>query len=302
MHSHNLPLIAQRFLNQPLCMHPSRAPMLIAALNQRIGVNAIQYGENEYGREEMAMLADAGRHEAGVRQARRVSGKTFQETEGVAIIPVEGTLANSYGLDPESGFTGYDGIETKILDAENDPSIRAKALVIDSGGGDVAGLFDLAELIWSLNAKNGGKPTYAICADHAYSAAYALATAADKVWVPRTGGVGSVGVITLHADYSEQLKSNGIKVTVIRAGEEKFRSHPAEPLPEHTLAHIQGQIDDIREIFIETVARNMGVSKKSVRETEALDYMGLQAKAIGFVSDVGSKHQAWGSIIQSISR
>jgi ClpP class serine protease len=199
-------------------------------------------------------------------------------------------------------FTGYDGIETKILDAENDPGIAAKALVIDSGGGDVAGLFDLVDLIWSMNAKNGGKPTYAICADHAYSAAFAIATAADKVWVPRTGGVGSVGVITLHADYSEQLASNGIKVTVIRSGAEKFRAHPAENLPAHTQAHIQAQIDEIRAIFIETVARNMGISKKSVRETEALDYMGAQAKAIGFVNEVGSKHQAWYSIQQRISR
>lgn len=300
--NHFLPLIAQRFLNQPLCIHERQAPMLVAALNARLGINALQIGEHTLGRQEMAAYAEAGKVEAGVRQARRREGKIFEHTEGVAVIPIEGTLANAWGLDPYSGFTGYDGIENKLLEAERDPEIRAKVLLIDSGGGDVAGLFDLVDLAWSLNAKNGGKLTYAICADHAYSAAFALATCADKVWVPRTGGTGSVGVITLHVDQTKQLEAEGLKVTVIRAGAEKFRAHPAEELPAHTQAHMQEQLDEIREIFIDTVARNMGISAKRVRATEALDYMGAAGLAQGFATNIGSKHQAWDDLIRKINR
>lgn len=300
--NHFLPLIAQRFLNQPLCIHERQAPMLVAALNARLGINALQIGEQTMGRQEMAAYAEAGKTEAGVRQARRREGKIFEHTEGVAVIPIEGTLANSWGLDPYSGFTGYDGIENKLLEAERDPEIRAKVLLIDSGGGDVAGLFDLADLAYSMNAKNGGKLTYAICADHAYSAAFALATCADKVWVPRTGGTGSVGVIMLHVDQSEQLAAEGLKVTVIRAGAEKYRAHPAEELPEHTRDYMQGQCEEIRDIFIETVARNRGISAKRVRATEALDYMGVHGLEQGFVTNVGSKHQAWAHLMSKIQK
>ncbi|TOL42864.1 serine peptidase, partial [Vibrio parahaemolyticus] len=68
-------------------------------------------------------------------------------------------------------------------------------LDIDSPGGEVAGCFDLVDLIYELRGK---KPIYAILSENAYSAAYAIASAADKIYVPRTGGVGSVGVIVIH--------------------------------------------------------------------------------------------------------
>ncbi len=277
--------------------------MIVSAVHAHYGLSGVSMDGLSLNARQMDALAETGRREAQVNRSHRANGrKIFSEEDGVAIIPVEGVLVSRNGLDPYSGMTGYDGIEQKLIAAEADPQIKAKCFLIDSGGGDVTQLFDLVDLIWAMNKKNGGKLTYAILADHAYSAAYAIASACDKVWVPRTGGAGSVGVITMHADFSQKNEEEGVKVTIIRAGKNKFRSHPYEPLEEEALAHIQGQCDEIRDIFIETVARNMGISKKTVRDTEALDYMGNHAKAIGFVNEVGSAHQAWHKLQQAISR
>jgi ClpP class serine protease len=298
----SLSRVVQRLFNKPHAVHPAKVPFILAAIRGKYGIRSIALGGNVIGEVEMGAMAQAGKMEAIARDGRRREGRIFREADGVAIIEVWGTLMKDWGLDPMSGATGYDGIEQKLVAAMEDENIRAIWLDIDSGGGEVAGLFDLVDLIWSFNAKNGGKPIYAMAAEEAYSAAYAIASAGDKLFVPRYGGVGSVGVITLHATFQRQLEAEGIDVTIIRAGEEKARANSFEQLPEHTLAQIQAEAEEIRDGFIETIARNMALSKKTVRETEGLDYMGRHARAIGFVSAVCSEHEAWGKLQRRINR
>lgn len=295
--------VVQRIFDHPYALHESRVPMILGAIRGKYGIRQITMGDQVIDEIGMDAFAAAGREQALARDARRRDGRIFREADGVAIIEVWGTLVKDWGADPFSGITGYDGIEQKLIAAMEDENIKAIWLDIDSGGGDVAGLFDLVDLIYSMNARNGGKPIYAMAAEHAYSAAYAIGSAADKLFVPRYGGVGSVGVITMHASFKRALDAEGIDVTVIRSGEEKARANPYELLPESTKAHIQRQIDAIREGFIKTVARNRpAASEKIVRETEGLDYMGEDARAIGLVSAVCSEHEAWGKLLRRINR
>lgn len=294
--------VVQRLFNKPHAVHPAKVPFILSAIRSKYGIRSIALGGSVIGETEMSAISHAGKMEAIARDGTRRDGRIFREADDVAIIEVWGTLMKDWGLDPMSGATGYDGIEQKLVAAMLDDNIKAIWFDIDSGGGEVAGLFDLVDLIWSCNAKNGGKPIFAMAAEEAYSAAYAIASAADKVFVPRFGGVGSVGVITMHATFQRQLESEGIDVTIIRAGEEKARANSFEQLPEHTMAQIQAEAEEIRDGFIDTVARNMALPKKTVRETEGLDYMGQHARAIGFVSAVCSEHEAWGKLQRRINR
>ena len=109
-------------------------------------------------------------------------------------------------LRPYSGMTGYDGIRQSFLTAISDPEVSGICLDIDSPGGEVAGCFDLVDEIYHAR---GSKPIHAILTENAYSAAYAIASAADRIHVPRTGGVGSVGVIVIHCDWSQRIKEDG---------------------------------------------------------------------------------------------
>lgn len=310
-----LPFVMQNLCNRPLMVSDAHGRMIASALAGRLNFSAFEDGYTRLDAEEMARIAAGGRADADARRADMATkpymtaqqagpsrGKSYEQAGGIAVIRVWGTLTRNWGVGPYSGSTGYDGIQIQLLDAIQDNDVKAIWLDINSGGGAVDGCFDLVDLIWSMNEKNGGKPIYAMAADYAYSAAYALATAADKVYVPATGGVGSVGVITLHADVTAMMDEQGIKVTLIRSGEKKNRGNEFETLDADTLAHLQAQCDEVRSIFIDKVARNMGISKKVVSETEALDYMGAAAKTIGFVSDVMPEHAAWAKLERKIAR
>ncbi|EHV0233322.1 S49 family peptidase, partial [Salmonella enterica] len=189
----------------------------------------------------------------------------YDNLEGVAVIPVHGTLVQKLGsLRPYSGMTGYDGIRHAYLSALADPDVKAICLDIDSPGGEVAGCFDLVDEIYQ---SRGVKPVHAILTECAYSAAYAIASAADRIVVPRTGGVGSVGVIVMHVDWSQKIKSDGLQVTIITYGDRKAETSPYIPLSDVARASLQDEVDAIGRLFVETVARNRGIADDVIRKT-----------------------------------
>ncbi len=296
--------VMQRLFDRPLALHPSRAAMVLSALRSKYALKSLRLSEEQV-LDESAMddLAADGRRAAVYERSRR-QGRIFDEADGVAIIPVWGSLTQSWGLDPWSGVTGYDGITQKAIAAALDENIKGIWLDIDSGGGDVAGLKACTDVLRSLSQREGGgKPIFAMANEFAYSAAYAIASCADKVFTPEFGGVGSIGVITIHATFQRAYEEAGIDVTVIRSGDEKARANSMEQLPDSTRAHIQRQCDIIRDWFVSHVSECMpGLSQKIVRETEGLDYMGEDARAIGLVSGVCSEAEAWGKLQRRINR
>ncbi len=126
----------------------------------------------------------------------------FQILEGIAVLPVLGTLVRraSY-IGAASGLTSYHEIEAMAEQAFADPQVRAVLLEIDSSGGEAGGVFDLAQQLRTL-AQTSGKPLWAIADEAALSAAYAIACAADRLWLTRTAEVGSIGVVAVHVDES----------------------------------------------------------------------------------------------------
>jgi ClpP class serine protease len=158
-------------------------------------------------------------------------------------------------------------------------------LEIDSFGGEVAGVFDLADRIRAIRAT---KPVWAFVAEHAFSAGYALASQATRILLPRTGAVGSIGVVVMHADLSGQLGQDGMQVTLIHAGSHKVDGNPYEPLPADVRNDIQREIDVLRFLFAETVAagRSGRLSQEAALATEAATYRGADAVASGLADEV----------------
>lgn len=118
--------------------------------------------------------------------------------QGIRIIPVHGTLVRrTLGLEATSGLTSYADIAARLDAAVADPQVQGILLDIDSPGGEAGGVFELAERIRAATAV---KPVWAHANDAAYSAAYAIASAASRLTLSQTAGVGSIGVIALHVD------------------------------------------------------------------------------------------------------
>ncbi|WP_353279371.1 S49 family peptidase [Wolbachia endosymbiont (group A) of Cydia amplana] len=207
-----------------------------------------------------------------------------QNIEKTAVIAIHGILTKKPGaFDVFLGMTSYEQIEEQITQALADSSIETIILEIDSPGGEVNGIFDLADFIYESRAK---KRIVALANDDAYSAAYAIASSAEKVFVSRTSGVGSIGVIASHIDQSGFDEKQGIKYTTIFAGSRKNDLNPHEPMTSESLESLQKEVDRLYEMFVQLIARNRNLSIEAIKSTEAGLYFGEKAVEIGLADGV----------------
>ena len=279
MHNHN---IAARVLNQALLLEPGYARVFLGALAPRLGVASLR---DEFGliesQDKLRMRADAF-------ETDRPRNRPYEVINGIAVVPVSGTLVHKYGhLRPYSGMTGYDGIIARIQEALADNTVKGILMDLDTPGGEVAGCFDTAKRIAELR---GVKPIGSISYDMACSAGMAIHSAADYRYTTTTARTGSVGVVMMHASFEEQLKANGIDVTLIHSGAFKVDGNPYENLPERVLRDFQAESDRIRTEFAAMVAGQIGLSESDVLATEAAIYTGQDAIEVGFADELINGH------------
>lgn len=214
----------------------------------------------------------------------------YEAPAGIAVIQVYGSLVRKASMmEAECGLCSYDSISKQLSDALADSTIKGIMLDIDSPGGEASGCFDLADEIYQARQS---KPVWACANEEAFSAAYAIASSAQKIYIPRTGGAGSVGVVAAHIDQSERDKQIGLKWTFIHAGDRKVDGNPHEPIKDEALNSIQSEVDRLYGLFVDTVARNRNMSSDEVRGTEAGLYFGENAVSAKLADKVGTMKDA----------
>lgn len=285
--------IIQRLFNAPLQVLPDTASIVLGAIGSRFDIGqlfvaaesrAIPIGELEERAAETRVEISA---RAGVDQiAPTVPAVNLMRViNGVAHVEIRGELVAENGIGPESGFTGYDGIRAQVLAADGDDSVKGILVDIDSPGGEVAGLYELAKV---LMERRGTKPMRSVIRGVGASAAYAIACCADEITLNPLGIAGSIGTIAMHADFSGQLEQDGIKVTLIMAGAHKADGNPFEPLPKDVRDRIAAMVNMANDQFIAHVADARGMPEAAVRGQEAQIYRGEEAVAAGLVDKVMS--------------
>lgn len=203
--------------------------------------------------------------------------------DGILRVPVQGVMLNKFPYQLGAWATGYEYIQAAIERGLGDAEVKGIALDVDSPGGSASGCFELSDFI---AAANKVKPIHAFVDDSAYSAAYALSSGAGEISATKGSGVGSIGVVTMHADYSGFLDAAGIKVTFIFAGRHKVDGNPYEPLTDSAKNRIQKRIDALYSDFVSLVARNRGLDEKAVRDTEALTYPAPDGLNLGLIDQI----------------
>jgi ClpP class serine protease len=272
---------AARIFDTPLLMHPTKARQIAGVLNERQRKRA----DDDWYDDFSETVVSTGNVEVTTRSNEPI----YNVVNGAAIIPINGSLAHKTGdLHASSGIVGYDGLTAKLRLARADDNVAGIWLDFNSYGGEVNGCFDLADEIREGSARGGGKPVWSCINESAFSAAYALASQADVVLAPRTAGCGSIGVVMMHADYSEMLKADGVKVTLIHAGEHKVDGNPYEALPQDVYQTWLASCESVRSLFAETVAKGRGISVAAALATEARCYDAAPALAIGLIDSVVS--------------
>jgi capsid assembly protease len=257
--------MTKRLTNIPLVMCPRNLNTILSIVNSGIGARL--------------SLSDK---EDTLHNSRR-SG--LVQHGDIAVIAINDFLHHHSDLITECflGGTSYETIRMQFLSVLNNPYISAIIFDVDSAGGDVSGCFDLVDEIYNARAI---KPIYAVVNEMAYAGAFAIASAAEKIYIPRTGSVGSIGVVYLHMDQSKFDEKIGVKYTLIYAGSHKtdFNSHA--PLSSAAQKAAQDETNRIYDLFIKTVSRNRGISQQAVRDTQAGLYFGKDAVDAGLADSV----------------
>ena len=183
----------------------------------------------------------------------------------IGMLNIHGVIAQRMDLMMEhSGGTSTDSLGVGFRSMVSDAGIKAIVLNLDTPGGTVSGVPELAQEIID---SRGVKPIIAQINSLAASAGYWLASAADEIVSTPSGVGGSIGVYSIHEDLSKHFENEGIKNTIIRAGENKIASNPFEPLTDETKAEIQNRVNRVRDSFVTFIGEGRKISKSRVNET-----------------------------------
>lgn len=222
----------------------------------------------------------------------------LMRTDGhIAVMEIMGILTNRpMRMQPmSSSLLDYGTIRRWYQQAMQDPNVSEIVAMVDSPGGDATGCLELASYIASLR---GTKPMTALVCGSAASAAYALASAHDRIVMTPSGYAGSVGVVAVHADESGANEQAGIRYTYIYAGAHKVDFNPDSPLSDDARAELQADINQSYAEFVALVARNRGLTPQAVQSTEARLYLGRAAVSAGLVDEIADPY----SFIDSLSQ
>ena len=215
-----------------------------------------------------------------------------RRSQAVAVIPLRGVMAQRMNLmEAMSG-----GVSTEIFgkvfsDAVANPEIGGIVIDVDSPGGSVFGVQELANTIFSAR---GTKPIVAIANSMMASAAYWVASQADEIIITPGGQAGSIGVFTAHNDMSAMLEAEGQHVTLISAGKKKVDGNPFEPLSEDAKADLQSRVNSYYTDFTGAVARGRGAKPDEVRNGfgEGAAVGAAEAVRVGLADRIGTLDMA----------
>jgi len=277
-----LPHLACRVFGTPLLIARTKLDVILSVLMPRMVVSPNLNGIARDSVIDIASTVQPG----GIAIAASTIDLTAMDSmrTGIAVIPIYGSLVKrTVGLQVESGLTSYASIADQIDGAVTDPGVSGIVLDIDSPGGEAAGVFELSRRIRAAGAK---KPIWAVANDAAFSAAYAIAASAERLYITETAGVGSIGVIALHVDQSARDATDGLRYTAITAGEHKNDFSPHEPLSVQAHASLQAEVDRLYAIFTDQVAQMRGIKVQAVRATQAALFFGEDAVKAGLADGV----------------
>jgi signal peptide peptidase SppA len=220
---------------------------------------------------------------ASAQSAAGGSHPGYENRGGVAVIQFAGAVAKRHNL--WSSLFGGRAVTTETRAAVDaavaDPSVDSILMVIDSPGGTVDGVGDLAD---TVAAANKTKPVCAYAEDMCASAAYWIGSQASRFVGNPTASVGSIGVFAAVPDVSRLVKNLGIEMNVVKSVSGKGGGTMGAPVTDAQLAEVQRMVNSIHSEFVAAVSRGRGRDMSAVADGRV--YMGQDAVDLGLIDAV----------------
>lgn len=208
--------------------------------------------------------------------------------DGMAIIAIDDVMTK-YGTSL-SAYPGTVATRRALRAARDASDVRGILLLIDSPGGSVFGLEDLAQDVVAVQAT---KPVHAYIEDLGASAAYYIASQAGRLTAGRSALIGAIGSYAVLTDYSQAFAAEGIKVHVVRSGRFKGVGEEGTPIDDEELADVQRIVDAYAGFFKQAVGQGRGMSADRVVElADGRVHEAATALELGLIDGVETFDQA----------
>ena len=214
-----------------------------------------------------------------------VSGKG---SDKIAVIPVEGVIsASDSGVAGAVATTTPQGMSDALMQAEEDKSVKAVILEINSPGGGVTASDRMHQDILEFK-KSSGKPVLASMGGTAASGGYYIATAADGILAGETTLTGSLGVILPLRNFTEAADKIGFKQNIIKSGKFKDMGSQFRDITPQERKIFQEIVDENYDEFVKVIVEGRNLPEKRVRElADGRIYSGKQAEKLNLVDSIG---------------
>lgn len=193
-----------------------------------------------------------------------------------ALLSVVGPIDQAYAMSLSHAARTMKGMK----------EIDRVVLLVDSPGGTVAGIAELAQDVRELAAV---KPVVAFIRNRGASAGYWIASQATEIVAEPSAFVGSLGVAAAMVDTSAAAEQAGIKVTLVTSGGVKGAGTPGTPITAEHIAAEQRVVDAMADMFKTDVAQGRKLGKEATSKLfDGAMHVAKDALALGLIDRVGS--------------
>lgn len=219
------------------------------------------------------------------------AGKNADSADKIALIRVKGIILNSGAQWDE--IANANSISDQLYDAENNPSVKAIILFIDSPGGEISAVEKVYHRIEEVR-KHGIK-VIALMDSVAASGGYYISAGCDRVIAGKLTITGSVGVIINSYKYYDLLGKIGVQDEVYKTGKFKDFLNPARPSTQQEQELVKNMLDESYDDFIQVVSRgrinsNGELTPEYIKKSAVGDgriFSGQEALKLGLIDQLG---------------
>jgi signal peptide peptidase SppA len=217
-----------------------------------------------------------------VETAETSRRRPYDVESGVAVIPILGPMS-------KGGSPKFDEVSTRrtqyvLRQAARDEAVRGILLHIDSPGGHVAGVQELADELYAIRSH---KPTWAHIDDLGASAAYWVGSQTARITANATAEIGSIGTMAVLEDRSKRFERLGITVHVLATGPYKGLGVEGAPLTAEALAYMRSRVEAINRHFLRSIERGRGLAAVQVAQlADGRVHMAADARRLGLIDHV----------------
>jgi protease-4 len=188
------------------------------------------------------------------------------------------------------GLIRSDSERTRALERLENSQTAAVIVHVNSPGGTTAGSEQLYDSLTRLKAK---KPLVVVVEGLAASGGYITAIASDHIIAQQSSLVGSIGVLFQFPNFTELLKTVGVKVEEVKSTPLKAAPNGFEPTSPEARAALDALVKDSYAWFKDLVKQRRGMDDTQLEKVvDGRVFTGRQAIDLKLIDQIGDEKAA----------